>query len=194
MKTPTTKKGKYDYSQYIFDDSKIFFDHLCQWALFDAAKEAANKVGKIRYAATLKELAAAAAKMAKPIFFQLVPVGVGMYVPMTLFTGEREITLLAVPDSGANTSALSHEVAEYLGIDLKHCRKTKATVGAAQWSVEAYSTELMVRIGDGKHFVEAEVDFLKHKHTPTLLGWNAFFATHEVTFSPEYGIKYRFIG
>jgi hypothetical protein len=151
-------------------------------------------VPKAKYAKTLAELLVHGSKMRHPIFFFVEPMAALLYLPVTLMYGERTITVLAVPDSGAQVSCFNGELAAPLGIDIKKLKKFKGFEGLNKFMVDSYPVDLEVFVGNTEEGVRTTVDFLKPKDASSLLGWNAFFGTHEVVFSPEFGIKYRLFG
>lgn len=180
---------------YYFDDLTMLKRRSGQWMIFDAIREDIDtgQAPRAKYAKTLAELLAPGLKMASPVFLFVEPTAAGIFVPVTLINGDYAITVLATPDSGAQVACFNGELALPLGIDIKKLKKAKAVEGPGKFVVDCYPCELDIVVGRSKESRRVTVDFLKANDASTLLGWSAFFATHEVHFSPDYGIKYRLL-
>jgi hypothetical protein len=180
---------------YYFADTRTFKKHYLEWMVFDQAAESKKDGAVIRpvYAKRLKDLAAVAGKMKRPVYFLVEPVSSLMYLPVTLATKKAAITILAAPDSGADVSCFPAEVAETIGIDINKLKKAPAFAGPDMFQVDAYPAKVRVTVGNVKEGVDGVVDFIKHKDARALLGWNTFFGTHEVVFNPDFGLKYRLV-
>lgn len=189
------KKRPFITDFYYFNDFGWIKKHQHQWMVFDAALEdaATGKIPRAAYARTLAELLPKGAAMTSPVFLFVEPTAGGLFVPVTLINGEYFITVLATPDSGAQVACFNGELAEPLGIDLKKLKKAKSWEGPGKFAVDCYPAKLEIIVGTANEGREVTVDFLKVKDASTLLGWNAFFATHEVCFGPDYGLKYRLL-
>ncbi|NTW22970.1 hypothetical protein HGA34_05560 [Candidatus Falkowbacteria bacterium] len=176
---------------YYFTDTKLIRKHYLEWMLFDQAVESGGRVKKPHYAKSLDDLLPLAQMMAAPVFFLVEPTSALMYVPVTLVSKKASITVLATPDSGADVSCFPSEVAGALGIDIDKLKKAKAFAGPDMFQVDSFPSKIGIVVGSAKEGVVGTVDFIKRKDARSLLGWNTFFGTHEVVFSPAEGIKYR---
>ncbi|KKR21201.1 MAG: hypothetical protein UT48_C0011G0002 [Parcubacteria group bacterium GW2011_GWE2_39_37] len=188
-------KEKFIYDYYYFGDLRFFKRHNRQWMLFDQATVADNAetTPRAKYGKTLAELLPHGLKMKRPIFFFVEPTGAQIYIPVTLINNEYSITILAIPDSGAQVACFNGELASPLGIDISKLKKAKSFEGPSKFQVDCYPYNLDVIVGNAKKRKRVTVDFLKPRYASSLLGWNAFFATHEVCFNPDFGIKYRLV-
>ncbi|NTU99024.1 hypothetical protein HGA64_03400 [Candidatus Falkowbacteria bacterium] len=190
-----TKKRPFVTDFYYFTDMSWIKKYQNQWMVFDAAAEdlSTGKTPRAQYAKNLVDLLAKAEKMRSPMFLFVEPTAAGIFVPVTLVNGEYAITVLATPDSGAQVACFNGELAAPLGIDISKLKKAKSFEGPGKFMVDSYPVKLEVFVGKAKEGRRVTVDFLRAKDAATLLGWGAFFGTHEVHFSPEYGIKYRLL-
>lgn len=190
-----SKKRPFITDYYYFKDYAWIKKHLHQWMVFDAALEDARTgaIPRAHFGKTLLELLAKGAAMAAPVFLFVEPTAAGLFVPVTLINGQYFITVLATPDSGAQVACFNSELAVPLGIDFKKLKKAKSWEGPGKFAVDSYPAKLELVVGSANETREVVVDFLKPKVAATLLGWSAFFATHEVYISSEYGIKYRLL-
>ena len=182
-------KSKYIYEYFMFDSEDIV-KHKNKWLVFEESQQ--EVVAKIDYYSRLNQVDFT--KYKKPILAKMDVVGAGLYLPVTLYYKKKNISLLMIPDSGASISVLSGELADYLSIDLDKCRKSVAFAGTGAWQSSAYETEISFRVGSDNNLVKTTVHIIKDQKTPLLLGQMGFFENYEVCFSPEYAIKYRYVG
>jgi len=173
-------------------DTEDLEAHKGEWAACEADREGVLET--VVYYKTLKAALNAGKKFTQPVYLHILPVGAGIYLPVTLSYKKKSITLLVVPASGSAKCVFEKEVADYLGINLKKAMKVKTSGVANLWGAEAFATKVMMEIGESGHKQQEEVNFIKGKDTPSLLGQDGFFSDYEVVFNPEYVIKYRPLG
>lgn len=107
-------------------------------------------------------------------------------IPITLFGNDKNIDTVGLLDSGADVSAISKDLAELLGLDLKG---KKTDVGGIGGPAEAVLSKVRVKVTAGKHesktfqvpvFVilsdDMEDDF------PVIIGRAGFFEKFKVEF------------
>lgn len=187
-------KSKFIYN-FFLSDLRDYKKRIGQWCVIDMDK---SKKGEIRchYGKKLQDILKYRDKIKNPAFSQFTPVAPDISIPVTLHNEDTNssITILSIPDSGADLSAFSYEVAEALGIDLKKCAKTKSYFGEELNKYIAYRKKLLMRIANDKYVFETHVDFIVAPNMPSLVGRLGFFQHYEIVFNPKFGIKYKFLG
>jgi hypothetical protein len=105
-------------------------------------------------------------------------------VPITLSNGEESFEILALLDSGADSSAIPQEMAEVLGLDLTGKKDKSYGIGGM---VDSINSRVNVTIQKGhEHYtmtVEVKVILKDDLQIPPLLGRAGFFDEFEITFN-----------
>ena len=107
-------------------------------------------------------------------------------IPVTFTNGEESVETTALLDSGADFVALSKDMAEALGLDLRGPRETCIT---PLGSGEVVEVKVTIRIAQGHEgylfTVPSKVLMIDHNGTPPLLGRIGFFDEFEITFNQQ---------
>jgi hypothetical protein len=105
-------------------------------------------------------------------------------VPITLSNGDVSFETLALLDSGADSTAISMEMAEVLGLDLSGKREKSYGIGG---TVDSITSRVNISIQKGhEHYmmtVDAKVIMKDDIQLPPLLGRAGFFDEFEITFN-----------
>ncbi len=107
-------------------------------------------------------------------------------IPVTL-KAERELNVLALLDSGADTAAFSKDIADIIGADLSGERETVDGIGGHVEAVESRIT-IVVQQGHEKYFIQAPVKVILGDHEenfPIILGREGFFHGFHITFKED---------
>jgi hypothetical protein len=97
-------------------------------------------------------------------------------------SGGRAVWVETIVDSGSHCCVFHSGVAEYLGIDLRACKRDQVRgVMATEWSEVFYHP---VTLGIGSEQIRTVVGFAEQPSTPGLLGRIGFFENFHLAFDP----------
>jgi hypothetical protein len=105
-------------------------------------------------------------------------------VPVTLSNGDVSFEILALLDSGADSTAIPQEMAEVLGLDLSGKKDKSHGIGG---TVDSINSRVNVAIQKGhEHYsmtIDVKVLLKDGLQLPPLLGRSGFFDEFEITFN-----------
>ena len=114
-----------------------------------------------------------------------LPPAVSPMIPVTLRAKER-LDVLALLDSGADTTAFSKDIAELIGADLSGKRETIDGIGGQVEAVEA-GIWIIVQKGHEKYHIrtKAKVILEDREDFPIIIGRMDFFESFNITFKEK---------
>ncbi len=179
--------GKYRKQSYLIDH-KYASKHWGKWAVVVIYKKNLNVIS---WFDPLEKALVIGEKIKDPIYFLSIPAASGLFVPVLIGYGDKQINILCSVDTGSFYSVFSREVADILGIKLKESRKEKV-YGVNGASTVFRVKNIKIQLPKEKRAINLAVDFSDKNSTPSLLGCFGFLDFYEVCFSPDYGMKFRY--
>lgn len=104
-------------------------------------------------------------------------------IPVRLFHSDKQVTVYALIDSGADVSVFHSSIARGLGIDPGFGRRSQAygISGRAQ-GVEVYYHQVRLQVVGSMDTIEVEVGFAESSGIGALFGQSGFFEHYRVAF------------